>query len=151
MQNLLLFSGSANPDLSAAIARGSGHRVSPSRIERFPDGELSVHVDEPVRGRHVFVVQSHMISSGGTIANAIDALLQAGARREIVVAATHGVLVESVRARLKHPALREIIVTDTIAPRQSDWLQLKVISIAPLLATVIQRLAAAEAISDLYQ
>lgn len=311
MEKFLLFSGSANPDLTAAIGRGAGHRVSPSRIERFPDGEFSVHVDEPVRGRHVFVVQSlappvtenffelmlfvdacrraaagritavipylgyaradkrharrepiaasmmatlfqavgidhlvtldlhaaqiegfyhlpvdnlsavrtfcdelkprlapgtvvvspdegrfktasdyacrletsvavlqkqretgsktkvlkvigdvrdrpclivdDMISTGGTIANAIDALLQSGARPEIIVAATHGVLVEGVRARLKHPALREILVTDTITPRPSDWPQIEVISIAPLLATVIQRLAAAESISDLYE
>lgn len=52
-----LFSGTANPALTAAVAHGLG--VAPGRchVERFPDGELSVTLDETVRAREVFVVQ----------------------------------------------------------------------------------------------
>ena len=92
-----------------------------------------------------------MISTGGTIARAMEALLKAGARPEITVVATHGLLVEGACAQLSHPALREIIVTDTVAPHHSGWPQLKVVSIAPLLAAAIQRLAARESLSDLFQ
>lgn len=311
MPNYLLFSGSANPDLTAAIARVLDHRVSPSAVERFPDGEMSLHLDEPVRGHAVFIVQStsppvtenvfqilafvdacrrasagrvtavvpyfgyarsdkrharrepiiasmvagllqsvgldhlvtldlhsaqiegffhlpvdhltavpmlcdelkhrlppgtvvvspdegrvhmagqyaqvlglssavlhkhresgaetrvvrlvgevrnrpcliidDMISTGGTIARAIEALLKAGARPEITVAATHGVLVEGARAQLSHPALREILVTDTVAPHEEHWPELRVVSVAPLLAAAIGRLATRESISDLFK
>ena len=47
--------------------------------------------------------------------------------------------------------LSEIYVTDTVAPQHKDWPQLKVVSIAPLLAAAIQRLAARESMSDLFQ
>jgi len=92
-----------------------------------------------------------MISTGGTIERAIAALLKSGARPNIRVAATHGVLVEGARAALSHPALSEIYVTDTVASHHHDWPQLKVISVAPLLAAAIQRLVMHESISDLFQ
>jgi ribose-phosphate pyrophosphokinase len=51
-----------------------------------------------------------MISTGGTIAESIEALLNAGARPEIFVAATHGVFVEGARERLSHGAVREVLL-----------------------------------------
>jgi ribose-phosphate pyrophosphokinase len=92
-----------------------------------------------------------MISTGGTIARAVEALIDAGARPEIRVAATHGVLVPGARQQLNHPALREIFVTDTVAPHEPDWPQLRVVSVAPLLAAAIYRLVARESIGDLFQ
>jgi ribose-phosphate pyrophosphokinase len=308
--NFSLFSGTANPELAAALARILDHRVNPSGVERFPDGEISVHLDEPVRGHPVFIVQSSsppvtenvfqllafvdafrraaagrvtavvpyfgyaradkrharrepitasmvaslfeavglnhlvtldlhapqiegffhlpvdhltavptlcdelkhrlpqetvvvspdegrvhmasdfarllglstavlhkkresgaetrvvqvvgevrdrpcliiddMISTGGTIARAVEALLKAGALPEITVAATHGVFVTGARAQLSHPALREIFVTDTVAPHENDWPALRVVSVAPLLAAAIYRLATRESVSDLF-
>lgn len=56
--NFSLFTGTANPDQTTAIARSLDHRVSPCVVERFPDGELSVRLDEPARGRPVFIIQS---------------------------------------------------------------------------------------------
>jgi phosphoribosylpyrophosphate synthetase len=67
------------------------------------------------------------------------------------VAATHGVLIDGTREQLCHPALREIIVTDTIAPHHGDWRELSVVSIALLLATAIHRLAECESIADLFE
>src|SRR4051812_26323335 len=55
---LLLLAGTANPALAAATAEAL--RVAPGacHVERFPDGELSVRLDETVRGREVLVIQS---------------------------------------------------------------------------------------------
>jgi ribose-phosphate pyrophosphokinase len=53
-----IFAGTANPDLAEAIAAGLGVRPGACSVERFPDGEVSVRLDESVRGREVFVVQS---------------------------------------------------------------------------------------------
>jgi len=55
--NVALLAGSAHPALCAAIARELEARVTPCLVERFPDGELHVEVEEGVRGVDVYVVQ----------------------------------------------------------------------------------------------
>lgn len=57
MNNCLIFSGSANPALSAAIARYLEKDLGKMTLTRFSDGEISVAIDENVRGKDVFVVQ----------------------------------------------------------------------------------------------
>jgi ribose-phosphate pyrophosphokinase len=52
-----IFAGSAHPTLAAAIARELGLPLSTCTVERFPDGELLVELQESVRGREVFLVQ----------------------------------------------------------------------------------------------
>ena len=110
----------------------------------------AIKVVGEVRNRPCLIIDD-MITTGGTVAMAIEALLKAGARPEITVAATHGVLVDGARAQLSHPALKEIVVTDTIAPRHLNWPELKVVPIAPLLAAAIMRLSNDESISDLWE
>ena len=56
-QDFILFAGTANPALAGAIADELGVRPGICSVERFPDGELSVRLDEPVRRREVFIVQ----------------------------------------------------------------------------------------------
>src|SRR5215216_2280674 len=56
-EDLVLFGGTANPALAEAVARELGVALAPSRVERFPDGELTVRLLESVRRREVFVVQ----------------------------------------------------------------------------------------------
>src|SRR5437588_4488871 len=55
--DLMIFAGTANPDLARSIAGELGVRLSACRVERFPDGETLVLLEEPVRVREVFVVQ----------------------------------------------------------------------------------------------
>ncbi|HLF83486.1 MAG TPA: ribose-phosphate pyrophosphokinase, partial [Blastocatellia bacterium] len=107
------------------------------------------HLVGDVRDRPCLIIDD-MISTGGTIAESIEALLKAGARPEITVAATHGVFVEGCRDKLSHKAVREVLVTDTIAVAAQGWEQLKVVSVAPLLASAIRRFAADGSIRDLY-
>ncbi|HYX41464.1 MAG TPA: ribose-phosphate pyrophosphokinase-like domain-containing protein, partial [Pyrinomonadaceae bacterium] len=57
MDALTIFAGTANPDLAQKIARALGVQLGACQVERFPDGETSVRLDEPVRGREVFIVQ----------------------------------------------------------------------------------------------
>jgi ribose-phosphate pyrophosphokinase len=94
-----------------------------------------------VRGRACLIVDD-MVTTGGTIAGSIKALLEAGARPEIWVAATHGLFVGGARARLAHPAIREIWVTDTIAHDLQAWPKLHVVSVAPLLADALRQIHA---------
>jgi ribose-phosphate pyrophosphokinase len=57
MPDYSLFTGSSNQPLTAAMAASLGHRISPCCTEHFPDGEISVRLEEPVRGHPVFIVQ----------------------------------------------------------------------------------------------
>ncbi len=52
-----ILAGTANPILAGAVARELGRPLGGCHVERFPDGELSVRLDETVRGREVFVLQ----------------------------------------------------------------------------------------------
>jgi len=107
------------------------------------------HVVGDVSGRACLIVDD-MISTGGTVAESIKALLAAGARPEIVVAATHGLFVFDARNRLNHPAVREVFVTDTVRTAEKDWPQLRVISVAPLIAGAVQRFLAKGALGESY-
>jgi ribose-phosphate pyrophosphokinase len=106
------------------------------------------HVVGEVSGRACLVVDD-MISTGGTVAESVTALLAAGARPEIIVAATHGLFVFDARTKLNHPAVREVFVTDTVCVGERDWPQLRVISIAPLIAGAVQRFLADGSLDEL--
>ncbi len=54
---LKVFSGRANIPLADKIARRLGDSLGKATLTNFPDGEISVRIDEDVRGRDVFVVQ----------------------------------------------------------------------------------------------
>jgi len=90
-----------------------------------------------------------MISTGGTIARAVEALLGAGARPEIMVAASHGLFVGEARAKLSHEAIQEVFVTDSVAAERS-WPRLRLVPIGHLIAEAIRRLHAGGSLGDLF-
>lgn len=84
------------------------------------------------------VLVDDLIDTGGTIVEAVRVLMAAGAR-DVIVAATHGVLSEPARHRLATCGAREVVVTDTLPiPEERRFGQLTVLSIAPLLARAIR-------------
>jgi ribose-phosphate pyrophosphokinase len=94
-----------------------------------------------VRGRPCVIIDD-MISTGGTIRNAVEALIEAGSREHFIVAATHPVFTSDAKKNLNHPSVRQIIVTDSIPFASDDWLPdrgIKVVSLAPILAEAIRR------------
>jgi ribose-phosphate pyrophosphokinase len=99
------------------------------------------HMAGEVSGRPCLIVDD-MISTGGTVAESIRALLAAGAQPEFILAATHGQLVANAREKLSHPAVREVLVTDSVDVHEENWPELRTVSIAPLLASALERLAA---------
>src|SRR5437868_7545033 len=54
---LKVFSGRANRALAERIANNLGDTLGRIVLDNFPDGEISVRIDEDVRGRDVFLVQ----------------------------------------------------------------------------------------------
>lgn len=96
-------------------------------------------VSGDVRGLHPIVVDD-MIATGGTIVAAARALRDAGARGEMIVAATHPVLTPGTTDRLREAGLRRLVVTDTLALARTEP-SIMVVSVAPLLAACIRRIA----------
>ncbi|MDW4909228.1 ribose-phosphate pyrophosphokinase [Streptomyces sp. ADMS] len=101
-----------------------------------------------VAGRPAVIVDD-MISTGATVEAAVRVLLSCGTAPDITVAATHGLLAGDARDRLAQLPLRRVIVTDTLATRQTRQLPLQVRSVAPLLADAIDRLHNSEPLDAL--
>ena len=74
MTNLKLFTGRANPALAQRISDYLGLPLSAAQTRVFPDGELNVKIEEDVRGRDVFIIQSTCHNDGGPTVN--DALAE---------------------------------------------------------------------------
>ncbi|ADW22544.1 MULTISPECIES: ribose-phosphate pyrophosphokinase [Thermus] len=108
--------------------------------------ETSVtYVIGEVVGKRPLIIDD-IVSTGGTIRRGVEALLLAGALPEMVVMATHPVLVGEARENLSHPAIREVIFTDTIPLRDGGY---TVLSTAELLAQAIRHVHTNQSVSAL--
>ncbi|MCL5037801.1 MAG: ribose-phosphate pyrophosphokinase [Chloroflexi bacterium] len=56
-QNVLLFTGNANPELAGKIADYLEIPLARAMVKRFSDGEIRVQIEETVRGKEVFIIQ----------------------------------------------------------------------------------------------
>ena len=101
-----------------------------------------------VEGRAPVIVDD-MISTGGTICAAMQALLEQGARRSLLVAATHGLFVGPAAQRLGELPLEHLVVTDSVPLVAGFPLPVQVASIAELLADAIGRLHDNEPLDEL--
>ena len=101
-----------------------------------------------VRGRPILIVDD-MITTGGTIAAAINMVKAAGAASEVTVAASHGLFVGPAQERLRILGVKRFIVADSVALAADLQLPVEVVSVAPLLAEAIRRLNGDQSLSDL--
>jgi ribose-phosphate pyrophosphokinase len=130
------------PDLGAVklaehYASRLGLPVAVVRKTRVSGTEVRAEeVVGDVTGRPVLIVDD-MISTGATIVTAAHALLAHGSSADIAVAATHGLLVAPAGEEIEALSLRQILVTDSLAPsvKRASWPE--VASIAPMLAEAI--------------
>ena len=82
--NTVLFSGNANPALGREIASSLGIELGKAHVGRFSDGEVTVEIQQNVRARDVFVVQSTCSPTNENLMELLimaDALKRASARR----------------------------------------------------------------------
>jgi ribose-phosphate pyrophosphokinase len=111
--------------------------IHKTRDPLVPNQVKSNRVVGDVRGK-TCVLTDDMIDTGGTIAGAV-ALLHNDGAKDVIIAATHGLLSDPARERLENSGAREVIVTNTVPiGEEKRFPQLTVLSIAPLLANTIR-------------
>ncbi len=58
MSKLMVFTGNANPELARRVVRRLGLPIGNATVGKFSDGEITVEINENVRGKDVFIIQS---------------------------------------------------------------------------------------------
>src|ERR1700712_336075 len=82
--DFMVFTGNANPALAAEIAGHLGIALGAATVGRFSDGEVTVEINQNVRARDVFVVQSTCAPTNENLMELlimVDALKRASAER----------------------------------------------------------------------
>jgi ribose-phosphate pyrophosphokinase len=100
--DLTIFSGTANRPLGEELARTLGRSLGKCQLERFPDGELHVELQEDVRGRNVCLIQPTAPPVGENLLELLlmaDACWRAGAARLMAVLPYFGYARHDRRAR----------------------------------------------------
>lgn len=115
--NLMVFSGNANRPLARAIARHIGVPLGRADIGRFSDGEVSVELNENVRGKDVFVIQPTCAPTNDSLMELLlmaDALHRASANRITAVVPYYGYARQDRRVRSARVAISAKAVADMI-------------------------------------
>ena len=115
--NLMVFTGNANPALADAIARNIGVPLGRASISKFSDGEVSVELNENVRGKDVFVIQPTCAPTNDSIMELLlmsDALHRASANRITAVIPYFGYARQDRRVRSARVAISAKVVADMI-------------------------------------
>ncbi|MCE5292117.1 MAG: ribose-phosphate diphosphokinase [Nocardiaceae bacterium] len=123
--------------------------VHKTRDPLVPNQVVANRVVGDVKGKTCILIDD-MIDTGGTIAGAVKLLLKDGAK-DVVIAATHGVLSAPASERLADCGAREVIVTNTLPiPEEKRFPTLTVLSIAPLLARTIREVFENGSVTSLF-
>jgi ribose-phosphate pyrophosphokinase len=146
-----------SPDVGGVVrARALAKRLNNAPLaivdkRREKAGESEVmNIIGDVEGRFCVLVDD-IVDSAGTLCNAAAALKAAGAEG-VVAYVTHGVLSGGAVARVEASELTELVVTDSIQPPESvaDAKKIRLLSVAPLLAEAITRIADESSVSSLF-
>ena len=116
--NLMVFTGNSNPVLADAIAKNIGVPLGYASISKFSDGEVSVELNENVRGKDVFIIQPTCTPTNDSIMELLlmaDALHRASANRITAVIPYFGYARQDRRVRSARVAISAKVVADMIS------------------------------------
>jgi ribose-phosphate pyrophosphokinase len=115
--HLMIFAGSANPQLAAAVAKRLNLRVGNASVGRFSDGEVMIELMENVRGRDCFVLQSTCMPTNDNLMEVlimIDALKRASAARVTAAIPYFGYARQDRRPRSARVAISSKVVANML-------------------------------------
>jgi ribose-phosphate pyrophosphokinase len=115
-----------------------------------PNVSEVVNIIGDVRGRDAIIVDD-MVDTAGTLCAAAQAVMDKGARA-VFACASHGVLSNPALQRITASPLQELIITDTVPPREDVRAcpKIKVLSVAKLLGEAVKRIHHGDSISSLF-
>ena len=113
----MVFTGNSNPALAAEIATHLGIEVGAAHVGRFSDGEVTVEINQNVRARDVFVVQSTCAPTNESVMELlimVDALKRASAERISAVIPYFGYARQDRRPRSSRVPISAKLVADLL-------------------------------------
>jgi ribose-phosphate pyrophosphokinase len=146
-----------SPDVGGVVrARALAKRLANAPLaivdkRREKPGESEVmNIIGDVSGRFCILIDD-IVDSAGTLCNAAAALKASGADG-VVAYCTHGVLSGAAAARVDKSELSELVITDSIAAYEAAGAsgKIRLLTIAPLLAEAIRRIADESSVSSLF-
>ncbi|MBK6288617.1 MAG: ribose-phosphate pyrophosphokinase [Gammaproteobacteria bacterium] len=118
MPEMMVFTGNANPGLAHKIVQRLGLRMGSATVNRFSDGEISIEIDENVRGKDVFIIQSTCAPTNDNLMELIlmiDALRRSSASRITAVVPYFGYSRQDRRVRSSRVPISAKVVADMMA------------------------------------
>lgn len=109
---LKVFTCNSNPGLAQQICEHIGVSLGKANVTHFSDGEISVHINESVRGADVFVIQSTCAPVNDHIMELlvmVDALRRASAKSINVVIPYYGYARQDRKARARDPITAKLV------------------------------------------
>lgn len=116
--NLMVFTGNANPVLADKIAKHIGIPLGDATVNKFSDGEINVEIKENVRGKDVFLIQSTCEPTNDSLMELLlmsDAMHRASANRITAVVPYFGYARQDRRVRSARVAISAKVVADMIS------------------------------------
>ena len=117
MANLIVFTGNATPELAQKVANHLHVPIGEADVTQFSDGEISVEINENVRGSDVFIIQSTCAPTNDSIMELLvmaDALRRASAGRITAVIPYFGYARQDRRVRSARVPITAKVVADMI-------------------------------------
>lgn len=145
-----------SPDVGGVVrARALANRLGAElaivdkRREKANQSEVMNIIGE-VSGRDCILFDD-IVDTAGTLCNAAKALMEKGAN-SVAAYVTHGVLSGGAVSRVGSSALKELVITDSIMTTQEvrGSKNVRVVSVAPLLAEAVRRISEESSVSSLF-
>jgi len=112
VKELKIFCGNANRELAEEIVDYLGVPLGEAKVKRFQDGEITIAIDESVRGADVFIVQPTCSPTNDNIMELlimIDALKRASARRITPVIPYYGYARQERKSKARDPITAKLM------------------------------------------
>jgi len=118
VSKLMLFTGNANPELAAEVAKSLRIKLSDSLVSTFSDGEINIEIRDNVRGHDVFIIQPTCEPTHRNLMELIlmvDALRRSSAERITAVVPYFGYARQDRRVRSVRVPISAKVVADMLS------------------------------------
>ena len=118
MSNRVLFTGNSNIDLAKKVAKNLETDLGPMKVGTFSDGEINVEVNENVRGKDTFIIQSTSNPAEKNLMELVlmvDALKRASARSVTAVIPYFGYSRQDRRVRSARVPISAKVIADMLS------------------------------------